>query len=332
MLAPYTEPTVASVFAPRTTHRRRRHGGRLCQPVRRDRPGARHGACAAPSPRRSRARGVRRIPMLFQHDPAEPVGIWLELREDHRGLYARGRLIPDVARARELLSLLRAGAIDGLSIGFTHREGPHRSAQPHPQALCGRSLGNFHRHVPAARGSARARGEAGALPGRLSLARTRAERGLGRRTIRRGRARRMVAASRPRRRRDDVTRCMSLRWRSSGCARCAPSARACCDLKWLRATTRLEIALHRHHRALRYAEKAGFNPDQPRDWHGRWTDGGGRARPTAAFDWRAIFRPGIRRSLRRKGLQLRRNVQPLLNWPQDCSPSLPIRPQQSSAP
>jgi len=64
------------------------------------------------------SRGLRRIPMLFQHDPSEPVGIWLELREDHRGLYALGRLIPEVARARELFSLLRAGAIDGLSIGF----------------------------------------------------------------------------------------------------------------------------------------------------------------------------------------------------------------------
>lgn len=63
-------------------------------------------------------RGVRRIPMLFQHDPAEPVGVWLELREDFRGLYARGRLIPDVARAGELLALLRAGTADGLSIGF----------------------------------------------------------------------------------------------------------------------------------------------------------------------------------------------------------------------
>ncbi len=65
-----------------------------------------------------KTRGVRRIPMLFQHDPAEPVGIWLELREDHRGLYARGRLIPDVMRGKELLALLRAGALDGLSIGF----------------------------------------------------------------------------------------------------------------------------------------------------------------------------------------------------------------------
>jgi HK97 family phage prohead protease len=65
-----------------------------------------------------RKRGVRRIPMLFQHDPAEPVGIWTELREDHRGLFARGRLIPDVLRAKELLSLLRVHALDGLSIGF----------------------------------------------------------------------------------------------------------------------------------------------------------------------------------------------------------------------
>ena len=65
-----------------------------------------------------RQRGVRRVPLLFQHDPAEPVGVWLELREDFRGLYARGRLIPDVARGRELLALLRNGAIDGLSIGY----------------------------------------------------------------------------------------------------------------------------------------------------------------------------------------------------------------------
>jgi uncharacterized protein len=63
-------------------------------------------------------RGIHRIPMLFQHDPAEPIGIWLDLKEDWRGLYARGRLIPDVQRAREVHALLKSGAIDGLSIGF----------------------------------------------------------------------------------------------------------------------------------------------------------------------------------------------------------------------
>lgn len=65
-----------------------------------------------------RQRGPRRIPMLFQHNPAEPIGVWLELREDFRGLYVRGRLIPDVARAREVLTLIREQALDGLSIGF----------------------------------------------------------------------------------------------------------------------------------------------------------------------------------------------------------------------
>lgn len=65
-----------------------------------------------------RTRGLRRIPMLFQHDPAEPIGVWLDLFEDARGLKARGRLIADVVRAREVLALVRAGAIDGLSIGF----------------------------------------------------------------------------------------------------------------------------------------------------------------------------------------------------------------------
>src|SRR5207344_1711460 len=45
-----------------------------------------------------KSRGIRRVPMLFQHDPAEPVGVWLELYEDFRGLRARGKLIPDVTR------------------------------------------------------------------------------------------------------------------------------------------------------------------------------------------------------------------------------------------
>ncbi len=63
-------------------------------------------------------RGAAGIRMLFQHDPAQPIGVWETLREDAKGLFVRGRLLPDVARAREVLALMRAGAIDGLSIGF----------------------------------------------------------------------------------------------------------------------------------------------------------------------------------------------------------------------
>lgn len=64
------------------------------------------------------ARGPSGVRMLFQHNPAEPIGIWETLAEDAKGLFVRGRLMQTVARAREVLSLMRAGAIDGLSIGF----------------------------------------------------------------------------------------------------------------------------------------------------------------------------------------------------------------------
>lgn len=59
-----------------------------------------------------------RIKMLWQHDPTQPIGVWEEVREDDRGLFVKGRLLPDVALAREAAALLDAGAIDGLSIGY----------------------------------------------------------------------------------------------------------------------------------------------------------------------------------------------------------------------
>lgn len=64
------------------------------------------------------SRGTRGIKLLFQHDANQPIGIWTTLEEDSRGLYAQGRLMRDVAKAREVMALMRAGALDGLSIGF----------------------------------------------------------------------------------------------------------------------------------------------------------------------------------------------------------------------
>lgn len=69
----------------------------------------------ARSLKRRRPEGVR---MLYQHDPNQPIGRWTEIREDARGLFVRGRLTPGVARSREVLALMRSGALDGLSIGF----------------------------------------------------------------------------------------------------------------------------------------------------------------------------------------------------------------------
>jgi uncharacterized protein len=63
-------------------------------------------------------RSPRDVRMLFQHDAAEPVGTWIDMRETSRGLHVTGRLDRNVQRARELFSLLESKGLDGLSIGF----------------------------------------------------------------------------------------------------------------------------------------------------------------------------------------------------------------------
>ncbi|NEX44752.1 HK97 family phage prohead protease [Pseudotabrizicola algicola] len=59
-----------------------------------------------------------KVKMLWQHDPAEPIGVWDEVREDALGLWVKGRILTEVSRGREAAALLAAGAIDGLSIGY----------------------------------------------------------------------------------------------------------------------------------------------------------------------------------------------------------------------
>jgi HK97 family phage prohead protease len=63
-------------------------------------------------------RDAKHVRMLWQHDPASPIGTWVSMTEDARGLKVKGQLNLAVARAREALALMREGAVDGLSIGF----------------------------------------------------------------------------------------------------------------------------------------------------------------------------------------------------------------------
>jgi len=66
----------------------------------------------------SLARSVSGIKMLWQHDPAQPIGVWDEVREDDKGLWVKGRILTDVAKGSDVAALIAAGAIDGLSIGY----------------------------------------------------------------------------------------------------------------------------------------------------------------------------------------------------------------------
>lgn len=60
--------------------------------------------------------------LLWQHNSREPIGVWQNFKENEKGLFATGQLLVDgVARAKEAYALLKAGALNGLSIGYRLR-------------------------------------------------------------------------------------------------------------------------------------------------------------------------------------------------------------------
>lgn len=64
----------------------------------------------------------RKVRMLWQHDMTDPIGVWDEIREDDRGLYVKGRILTEVTRGKDALALLKAGAIDSMSIGYRTKQ------------------------------------------------------------------------------------------------------------------------------------------------------------------------------------------------------------------
>lgn len=56
--------------------------------------------------------------MLWMHDPTQPIGIWVVVREDANGLYVEGRLALRTQKGGEAYELLKLGALTGLSIGY----------------------------------------------------------------------------------------------------------------------------------------------------------------------------------------------------------------------
>ncbi len=60
----------------------------------------------------------RQVKMLWQHDPAQPIGVWDQIHEDNTGLYVSGRILTETRQGAEAAALITAGALDGLSIGY----------------------------------------------------------------------------------------------------------------------------------------------------------------------------------------------------------------------
>jgi hypothetical protein len=57
------------------------------------------------------------IPMLWQHDPHQPIGT-LELSDSPTGLLVKGQLLMDIPQAKTAYALLKNKVIKGLSIGY----------------------------------------------------------------------------------------------------------------------------------------------------------------------------------------------------------------------
>lgn len=60
----------------------------------------------------------RKIKLLWQHNMAEPIGIWTKMREDDKGLYVEGQLALKTQRGAEAYELMKMGALGDMSIGF----------------------------------------------------------------------------------------------------------------------------------------------------------------------------------------------------------------------
>ena len=68
-----------------------------------------------------KAKPTSKIKMLWQHDTTEPIGKWLSMKETRSGLYVKGQLLIEddaVPLARKAYSLMKAGVLDAMSIGF----------------------------------------------------------------------------------------------------------------------------------------------------------------------------------------------------------------------
>ena len=57
--------------------------------------------------------------MLWNHNSDIVIGKWLDMEEDEHGLKVKGQLALNTQRGRETYELLKMGALDALSIGFT---------------------------------------------------------------------------------------------------------------------------------------------------------------------------------------------------------------------
>lgn len=61
--------------------------------------------------------GSKRVKILWQHDPYQPIGVPTFMEEDNHGLFVKGR-ISETALGKDVKALMKDGVINELSIGY----------------------------------------------------------------------------------------------------------------------------------------------------------------------------------------------------------------------
>jgi len=69
--------------------------------------------------------------LLWQHQSDAPIGVWTAMDEDEHGLKMSGQLVLETQRGAEAHALLKAGAVRGLSIGFSIYPGGEKYNEQH---------------------------------------------------------------------------------------------------------------------------------------------------------------------------------------------------------
>lgn len=76
-----------------------------------------YGDVVEPGAFRRTIKANQQFPMLWSHSVDTPIGV-ITAKEDKTGLKVAGQLNLDVQRAKEIRSLMKQGAVQGLSIGY----------------------------------------------------------------------------------------------------------------------------------------------------------------------------------------------------------------------
>ena len=69
-----------------------------------------------------KTKSANQIKLLYQHDMKMPLGVFDEVRADKNGLYVNARMPKDHSQVKDVMALMKCGALNSMSIGFIPKE------------------------------------------------------------------------------------------------------------------------------------------------------------------------------------------------------------------